>query len=57
MRQNIVILILLILLLATMVIISHRLTKADQKKMVDELTEQLGLEEWQTRVLREYLQG
>ena len=47
----------IILLLIPLVILSRNLAKADQKKMVDELTEGLGLEEWQIRVLREYLES
>lgn len=47
----------LLLLLTFLVILSHNLAIADQNKMVDELTEGLELEEWQARVLREYLRG
>ena len=45
------------ILLLLLVILSGRLAKADQKKMVDELTKMLELTEWQIRVLREYLRG
>ena len=45
------------LLLMSLVILSHHLVKADQKKMVEELTEGLGLKEWQVEKLREYLRG
>ena len=47
----------ILLLLAFLVILSNNLLKADQKKMVDELTEGLRLEEWQVEKLREYLRG
>ena len=45
----------ILLLLTALIILSHNLAKADQNKMVDELTKMLDLTEWQIRVLREYL--
>ena len=53
----IIIIPILLLLLTFLVILSHNLAKADQNKMLDELTEQLGLEGWQSEKLREYLRG
>lgn len=50
-----IIIIPILLLLTFLVILSYNLAKADNDKMLDELTEQLRLEEWQIRVLREYL--
>ena len=47
----------ILLLLIPIIILSHSLAKADQKKIVDELTEMLRLEEWQIRVLKKYLRG
>ena len=47
----------ILLLLIPLVILSHSLAKADSKKILEELTEILRLEEWQIRVLREYLRG
>ena len=49
--------IIIIPVLVLLVIHSNKLLKADQKKMLDELTERLRLEDWQIRVLREYLRG
>lgn len=49
--------IIIIPILVLLVIYSNKLLKADQNKMLDELTEMLRLEEWQIRVLREYLRG
>ena len=53
----IIIIPILLPLLTFLVILSHNLAKADNDKMVDELTEMLRLEEWQVRVLREYLKS
>ena len=47
--------IIVIPVLVLLVIYSNKSLKAEKKKMLDELTEQLRLEEWQIRMLKEYL--
>ena len=49
--------IIVIPILVLLVIHSNKLLKADQKEMLDELTERLELEEWQIRKLSKYLEN